>query len=66
MPEQPDPRLQKYQQFTDLLPLTLALAGLPVSEQGKYFNADQIDSRAMTVKHAYRTARRCVKELIES
>ncbi len=54
---------QKYRQFLDLLPLTLALAGLPTSE-GRMFSEDQIDGRGMTVKMAYRVARNVARECL--
>jgi hypothetical protein len=54
---------QKYRQFLDLLPLTIALAGLPPSE-GRLFGEDQIEGRAITVKTAYRVARNVAKECL--
>ncbi len=60
----PAPDLQqKYRQFLDLLPLTLALAGLPTSE-GRLFSEDQIEGRGMTVRTAYRVARNVAKECL--
>jgi hypothetical protein len=58
-PASPAPDLQqKYRQFLDLLPLTIALAGLPTSE-GRLFGEDQ-----MTIKMAYRAARNVAKECL--
>lgn len=54
---------QKYRQFLDLLPLTLALAGLPTSE-GRMFGEDQIEGRGLTVKMAYRVARNVARECL--
>jgi hypothetical protein len=54
---------QKYRQFLDLLPLTIALAGLPPSE-GRLFLEEQIEARATTVRAAYRVARNTVKECL--
>ena len=54
---------QKYRQFLDLLPLTIALAGLPTSE-GRLFSEDQIEGRAMTIKMANRAARNVAKECL--
>ncbi len=53
----------KYRQFLDLLPLTLALAGLPPSE-GRLFGEEQIEARGITVKAAYRVARTVAKECL--
>jgi hypothetical protein len=55
-----------YQEFLDLLPLTIALAGLPRSEHGKYFGEEQIEARVFTVRHAYRAARAIAKESAKS
>ena len=54
---------QKYRQFLDLLPLTVALAGLPPSE-GRLFGEDQIEARGITMKAAYRVARAVAKECL--
>ncbi|AMV37697.1 hypothetical protein [Planctomyces sp. SH-PL62] len=54
---------QKYRQFLDLLPLTIALAGLHTSE-GRPFTEDQIDGRGLTIKIAYRVARNVAKECL--
>jgi hypothetical protein len=54
---------QKYRQFLDLLPLTLALAGLPASE-GRLFGEEQIEARAITVRLAYKVARNTAKECL--
>ena len=63
-PAPPSPDLQqKYRQFLDLLPLTIALAGLPPSE-GRLFGEDQIEGRGITIKMAYRVARNVAKECL--
>ena len=64
----PDPSDQqrRYKEFLDLLPLTLSLAGLPTSDPGRYFTAEQIESRVFTVKHAYKCARLLARESIQS
>ena len=54
---------QKYRQFLDLLPLTLALAGLPASEV-RLFSEEQIEGRAMTVRAAFRVAKATAKECL--
>ena len=56
---------RRYREFLDLLPLTLALAGLPASESGKYYSEEQIESRMFTVRHAHRLARQLAKECIQ-
>ncbi|MEX0725151.1 MAG: hypothetical protein WEB58_19600 [Planctomycetaceae bacterium] len=56
---------RKYREFLDLLPLTIALAGLPHSDVGKYFSEEQIESRIYTLKHAYKHARNFAKDSIQ-
>lgn len=54
---------QKYRQFLDLMPMTIALAGLPPSET-RLFSEEQIEARAITVRAAYRVARNLAKECL--
>ena len=54
---------QKYRQFLDLMPLTLALAGLPASE-GRLYSEEQIEGRSITIRAAYRVARATAKECL--
>ncbi|MFG0333556.1 MAG: hypothetical protein ACF8TS_09360 [Maioricimonas sp. JB049] len=56
---------RRYKEFLDLLPLTLALAGLPESEHGRYYNEEQIETRLFAVRHAYRAARGLVREVVQ-
>lgn len=56
---------RRYKEFLDLLPLTLALAGLPSSETGKYFSDEQIEARVFTLRHAFKHSRDFVKESIQ-
>ena len=55
---------RRYKEFLDLMPLTLALAGLPESEPGKYFTEEQIETRTFAIRHAHKQARRLVRELV--
>jgi hypothetical protein len=54
---------QKYRQFLDLMPLTISLAGLPMSE-GRLYSEEQIEARAITIRAAYRVARTLTKECL--
>ena len=54
---------QKYRQFLDLMPLTIALSGLPMSE-GRLYSEDQLEARAITVRLAYKVARNVAKECL--
>lgn len=62
---EPNDLQRKYKEFLDLMPLTLALAGLPASDHGKYFTAEQIESRLFTVRHAWKAARQITRECIQ-
>jgi hypothetical protein len=55
---------RRYKEFLDLMPLTLAIAGLPQSERGKYYSEDQIESRLFVMRHAYKAARGLARELV--
>lgn len=56
---------RRYREFIDLLPLTVALAGLPQSEPGRYYGEEQIESRLYTIRHAYKAARSIAKEAVQ-
>ena len=45
--------------------LTLALAGLPHSDSGRYYGEEQIESRMFTVRHAYKAARTLARECVQ-
>lgn len=55
---------RRYREFLDLLPLTLALAGLPTSDHGKYYTEEQLEARAYTIKHAFKQTRTLVRECV--
>jgi hypothetical protein len=55
----------KVQEFLRLLPLTLAVAGLPEGEHGKHMNEGQMEARATTIKAAYRFARQIVLDIAQ-
>ncbi len=58
-----DRQQQKVREFMSLLPLTLALAGLPQSAAGQHFNEGQLDNRASTIKAAYKTVRQMLLDI---
>ncbi|RLS44141.1 MAG: hypothetical protein DWH81_01390 [Planctomycetota bacterium] len=55
---------RRYKEFLDLMPLTIALAGLPHSEPGRYYSEEQIETRLFAVRHAFKAARQLVREQI--
>jgi hypothetical protein len=50
----------KQREFMQLLPLTLAIAGLPEAEHGRYYNEGQLEVRANVLKQAFKFARQLV------
>lgn len=67
-PQQPQQQTdvqRRYREFLELMPLTLALAGLPHSESGKYYGEEQIETRLFAVKHAYKAAKGLVREIVQ-
>jgi hypothetical protein len=58
-----DRQQQKINEFLRLLPLTVAIAGLPTSEQGKHFNEGQMEMRGSTLRLAYKIARQVILEV---
>jgi len=44
---------QKVTEFLRLLPLTLAIAGLPEADAGKYFNEGQMENRGASLRAAW-------------
>ena len=61
----PNEQQRRYREFVDLLPLTLSIAGLPQSEQGRYYTEEQIEARMFTLRHAYKAARQFAREAIQ-
>lgn len=61
----PQPAQQRYQQFVQLLPLTLQIAGLPSSEPGRYNNIDQMENRAKVILNAFKVARQVARDAIQ-
>ena len=64
--ESADRQQQKVKEFMGLLPLTMAIAGLPDAEPGKYFTDGQLDARATAIRSAYKVARQIVMEIVKT
>lgn len=62
---EPNDQQRRYREFLDLLPLTLALAGLPSSDTGRYYTEEQIQARLFTLKHAWKAARQLARECVQ-
>jgi hypothetical protein len=63
--ETADRQQQKAREFMSLLPLTLELAGLPKAEVGKIFTEGQLESRAITIRAAYKVARQLIIDVTQ-
>ena len=55
-----------YREFLDLLPMTLAIAGLHPSEGARSYTVEQMEARAMTVNNAFKVARQAVREAVRN
>jgi hypothetical protein len=60
-----DTRQVKAREFMSLLPLTLAVAGLPDAEPGKYFTEGQMENRAASLRTAYKIARQIIADVVK-
>jgi hypothetical protein len=60
-----DRQQQKVQEFLRLLPLTLAIAGLPEGQPGQYYNEGQMEARSTTIRTAYKIARQIILEVVK-
>ncbi|HVU90418.1 MAG TPA: hypothetical protein VHD36_24045 [Pirellulales bacterium] len=54
---------RRYREFLDLLPLTVAIAGLPLSDT-RSFTGEQMEARARVLTNAFKLARQAVRESI--
>jgi hypothetical protein len=59
----PQQSQQRLQQFLQLLPVTQAIAGLPLGEHGKYYNDDQMELRAQALRRAFKHAKALAREI---
>jgi hypothetical protein len=55
---------RRYREFLELMPLTVAIAGLPESQSPFNFTADQMEVRATTLATAYKLAKQLVRETV--
>jgi hypothetical protein len=56
---------RRYREFLDLMPITLAIAGLPTNPGPRSFSNDQMEARAQVVANAFRLARQSVRDAIK-
>ncbi|MBY0523709.1 MAG: hypothetical protein K2R98_09925 [Gemmataceae bacterium] len=58
-----DRQQQELRNFASLLPVTLEIAGLAKAEAGRHFNEGQMEARANTLRQAYKTAKKLLREV---
>jgi hypothetical protein len=56
---------RRYRELLDLMPVTLAIAGLPTSEGNRNYTTDQMQARAQVLGNAFRLARQTVREALK-
>ncbi|MCI0381264.1 MAG: hypothetical protein L0215_27075 [Gemmataceae bacterium] len=61
--ESADRQQQKVREFMNLLPLTLAIAGVPDAAPNTFFSESQMDARATTIRLAYKIARQFILDI---
>jgi hypothetical protein len=55
---------RRYREFLDLMPLTVAIAGLPPSTGIINYSADQMELRSQTLATAFKLARQVARTAI--
>lgn len=63
-PADDDAVKRRYREFLDLMPLTLALAGLSTSEGQRNFTSEQLELRAQVVLNSFKVARQAARDAI--
>lgn len=56
---------RRYREFLDLLPLSVAIAGLTPNTGPRSFSHEQMEARAQLLVSAFKHARQAVKEVIK-
>lgn len=64
MPADEDALKRRYREFLDLLPLTIAIAGLPENATGRSLSSEQMEARAQVLANAFKIARQTVRDAI--
>ncbi|HEX3869673.1 MAG TPA: hypothetical protein VHV77_04470 [Pirellulales bacterium] len=57
---------RRYREFLDLLPLTVAIAGLPQNTSNRNMTSEQMELRAQNLLNAFKLARQSVREAVKS
>jgi hypothetical protein len=62
----PEQKQQRAKEFMTLLPLTAAIAGLPIGNGDKLQSADIMDLRANNLRTAYKYAKMLIRDISET
>ncbi|HEX4129455.1 MAG TPA: hypothetical protein VHZ24_05385 [Pirellulales bacterium] len=57
---------RRYREFLDLLPLTVAIAGLPLNNTNRNITSEQMEARAQNLATAFKLARQTVREAVKA
>jgi len=57
---------RRYKEFLDLMPMTLAIAGLAENPGPRSYSTDQMEARAQVLQSAFKIARQAAREAIKS
>ncbi|HVC97912.1 MAG TPA: hypothetical protein VND64_29850 [Pirellulales bacterium] len=57
---------RRYREFLDLLPLTVAIAGLSSNTSNRSLTAEQMEARAQALANAFKLARQITRESIKT
>jgi hypothetical protein len=56
---------RRYKEFIELMPLTIAIAGLPENPGPRSYGTDQMEARAQVLQSAFKVARKAVRDAIK-
>lgn len=60
-----DAMKRRYKEFLDLMPLTIAIAGLPENAGPRSLSNEQMEVRAQQLTTAFKLARQTVRDVIK-
>ncbi|MBA4019017.1 MAG: hypothetical protein C0483_17755 [Pirellula sp.] len=60
-----DAMKRRYKEFLDLMPLTIAIAGLTDNPGPRSLTSDQMEARAQVLQSAFKIARQTAREVIK-
>ena len=56
---------RRYREFLDLMPMTLAIAGLPENPGPRSYSNEQMEARAQVLTNAFKLAKQAVREVVK-